>query len=234
MFIFEDRERYEPGMKRQLARLRSAVAGGMPRRGWKIGINVPEVLKKAGLHHPGVGWLHGDRIFESGATVSAPRESGLHVEAEICLHVASPVSASAEPQELRGCVAEVSAALELVDYALPAKNLDEIVEHSMFHEACVLGERYPLDAAAELGTKWPQLWVSGQQPPSPRSDLVPADLAQIVHFVAVFLDAFGEALRQGDLILSGSFCPVALPLEPGMEARADFGPLGEVSVKISS
>ena len=68
----------------------------------------------------------------------------------------------------------------------------------------------------------------------PRSDLVPTNLAQIVHFVAVFLDAFGEALEPGDLILSGSFCPVAVPLGPGNEAHAEFGPLGEVSVKVAT
>jgi 2-keto-4-pentenoate hydratase len=90
-----------------------------------------------------------------------------------------------------------------------------------------------LELASGLGTTWPQLRVSGQQSPPPRSDLVPTNLAQIVHFVAVFLETFGEALGPGDLILSGSFCPVALPLGPGVEAHANFGPLGEVCVKVA-
>jgi hypothetical protein len=73
-----DRERYRPGMQRQLTRLRTAIEGGMPRRGWKVGINVPEVLQKAGLTHSGVGWIDGRRVFESGAELTAPPAARHH------------------------------------------------------------------------------------------------------------------------------------------------------------
>ena len=45
-------DRFAPGMARQLDRFRAALADGMPRLSWKIGINVPEVLRRLDLPHP--------------------------------------------------------------------------------------------------------------------------------------------------------------------------------------
>lgn len=39
-----DFDRYAPGMALQLEAFDKALAAGMPRLGWKVGINVPEVL----------------------------------------------------------------------------------------------------------------------------------------------------------------------------------------------
>ena len=140
-------------MRRQLARFQSALAGGMPRRGWKVGINVPEVLQKARLHHPGVGWLNGSRVLQSGVVFSAPQRSRLHVEPEICLHVGTPLSISAGPEEVLTCVTGVSPALELINYALPAQGLDEIVEHNMLHAASIRG-RYGSAAGRLSPIRW--------------------------------------------------------------------------------
>jgi 2-keto-4-pentenoate hydratase len=227
-----DRDRYAPGFARQLARFRTAIEDGMPRRGWKVGINVPEVLKRAGLTHSGVGWVDGRRVFESGATVPAASGARLRVEPEVAIHVGAPVSATDPAEAIRAAILGVSPALELVDYALPATDFDEVVALCMFHDACVLGSPLALDALpAELGRDWPRVEVNGRLAAPPRPDLVPTDLTELVRFVATFLSEFGEALAPGDLIMSGSYCPVALPLETGDRVRADFGSLGEVCVK---
>jgi 2-keto-4-pentenoate hydratase len=67
-----DYDRYAPGMKIQLDGYRAALAAGMPRRGWKVGINVPEVLEQLKLVHSGVGWLDGNQVLENGAEVEVP------------------------------------------------------------------------------------------------------------------------------------------------------------------
>jgi 2-keto-4-pentenoate hydratase len=218
-------------MERQLARLRSALDAGMPRRGWKIGINVPEVLARAGLAHPGLGWLNGYRVLESGAELTPTPGARLHVEPEVCLHVAAPVAPSASSDEALHCVSGVSPALEVVNYALPSGGLDEIVEHCMFHEACVVGAARSVDTARGLGARWPRLRVADMEPASPRSDLVPSHLGELVVFAATFLEAFGEALEPGDLILSGSYLAEAIALPERSDAHARFGRLGEVRTR---
>ena len=66
-----DRERYAPGMKTQLDRFHAALADGMPRLGWKVGINVPEVLGHLKLTHSGIGWLDGRKLLATGAEIIA-------------------------------------------------------------------------------------------------------------------------------------------------------------------
>ena len=47
-------------MARQLERFREAIAAGMPRVGWKIGINDPAAQERIGLSAPIVGWIARD------------------------------------------------------------------------------------------------------------------------------------------------------------------------------
>jgi 2-keto-4-pentenoate hydratase len=220
-------------MEVQLARLRSALASGMPRTGWKVAINVPEVLRGLGLTHSGVGWLDGRRAYPSGAVVPCDPGADLRVEPEVCLRLASPVRSGESPEAALRCVDGAAPALELVDFARPSADLDAIVSHSIFHAGLVTGAWLPLDAAPELGGQWPRLEVSGQPVAPVRADLVPADFGELLVFVAVFLEVFGETLEAGDLVLSGSYAPRAVPIAPGSRIRADFGSLGEVAAAIS-
>lgn len=229
-----DPRKFAPGMKLQLASWRAALDAGMPRRGWKIGINLPEVQSRLGLPHAGIGWLDGRRVLASGACYAASAEARLHVEAEVAVHLDRDVPPSASPQTARTCVAGLSPALELVDYARPGKGLDALVAHSMFHEAAVLGERRPAGDVPGLGAAWPQLRIDAAPGPPPRADLVPPDWGALVAFAAGLLACFGESLEAGDLLLSGAYMERASPIAPGQEALAAFGELGSVRVRITA
>ncbi len=58
------------GMTRQLEALDAALAQGMPRRGWKVAIDVPEVPARLGLPHAGVA---GSTDAACSARVRSPR-----------------------------------------------------------------------------------------------------------------------------------------------------------------
>jgi len=229
----EDRERYAAGMAIQLARLRDAIDAGMPRRGWKIGINVPEILEAQGLSHPGVGWIRGDRVLESGAMFEPPAGARLHVEAEICLRMSGMPPPGCGREEAFAAIASVAPALEIVNYARSADGLDDVIADSMFHEACVIGAGVAASTVPSgLGNEWPVLSVDTEPGPPARPDLVSSHLGDIATFVASFLETFGQSLRAGDLILSGSYMARASRVRPGQSARARFGSLGEVFVRI--
>jgi 2-keto-4-pentenoate hydratase len=227
-----DRERYAPGMERQLEGLREALRAGMPRCGWKVGINVPEVLRRLGLRHPGVGWLDGRRRYRGGARITLPEGARLHVEPELCLVLAAPIPPSLAPDEALGRVEGAAPAFELVDYARPGADLDTVVAHSMFHAGLVVGAWQPPEQASELGGEWPRLEGAGRPSPPPRSDLVPRHLGELLLFVARFLASFGESLEAGDLVLSGSYTETALRLTCGSEVRGDFGRLGRLTLTV--
>jgi len=227
-------EKFAAGMTRQLERLRQARAGGMPRRGWKIGINVPEMLRRLDLPHPGVAWIDGGKVLATGSELEVPPGARLHVEPELAIRLGEAVAPGTAADTAARRIDSVQPALEIVDYALPTSGLEDLVAHGMFHRATVLGLPADFATAAELGTRWPALRVGERTGDSPRSDLVPSDLGELVVFAADYLAAFGEALEPGDLILSGSYLARAAPWSAGDEVVADFGPLGAVSARAAA
>jgi 2-keto-4-pentenoate hydratase len=165
----EDRDRYAAGVQVQLARLQEAIGAGMPRRGWKVGIDVPEILEAQGLRHPGVGWIREDRVLGSGAVFEPPADARLHVEAEICLRMAGTPPPGCGRDEAFAAIAAVAPALEIVNYARPTDELDAVIAHSMFHEACVVGEELPTsELPADLGREWPVLSIDAEPGPPAR------------------------------------------------------------------
>lgn len=218
---------YADGLDEQMALLRTRLDAGMPRLGWKLGINVPEVQHKLGLAHPLVGWLDGDRLFRSGATVPVAQGSRIFVEPELCLRIARPVSAIADRDAARLAVDAIAPAVELVDYARRAYTLTDIVRGSMFHSATVLGAWQPprddLNIASSVSLR-----VDAVQSELARADLVPTQLADLVVLVAALLAEAGEKLLPGDHVISGSFTAKAVPLAPGQNVEATLGLFGEV------
>ncbi len=225
-------QRFAPGMAMQLARFHDALAGGMPRRGWKIGINVPEMLGRLDLPHPGVGWLDGRSVFSTGAELQQRCDAKLHVEPEIAVSLSKAVPPGCSAKVARNCIAAVHPALEIVNYAQPSSGLDDVVAHCMFHEAAVVGPPAPFESARGLGSEFPILRVGTRLSEPPRVDLVPTDLGEIVAFVAEYLAAFGQSLEPHDLILSGSYTAKAVAIEATEEAVAQFGVLGTVRARV--
>lgn len=217
--MIPDLEILRPGMEVQLARRAEAIAAGMPARGWKVGISGKPMQAHFGLTAPCIGWLDGRRILESGAEVDFLPEVGMRIEPEVCLRVGPGRRLEA-----------VAPALELVDFTVPPANLFALLSSSIIHVATVVGTFVPPERAQDLGRRWPQLQVSGQGETAIAEGLVPENLQDSVDFVAGRLDAFGLALATGDLIIAGSYAAGVPPLERGAAARADFGPLGSVSV----
>jgi len=221
------------GMASQLARLEGALRGGMPRAGWKVGLNFPEVRAAVGVSDVVVGWIDGARVLRSGATMAVPTDARLHVEAEICLRVAHAIAADASADVAWQGIDVMAPALEVVDYARSSANLAAMVTHCLFHEATVLGAQTGARAHAELGTRLPEVTLNGTAVGPPRNDTVPAELGGLVAAVARLLGEHGQALEAGDLLLCGSYTnPVAVTA--GDVVAADFGALGTVELRVTA
>ncbi|HEX6240312.1 MAG TPA: hypothetical protein VFZ61_05445, partial [Polyangiales bacterium] len=207
---------YASAMSVQLARLHARLAQGMPRRGWKVGINVPEVQRALGLDHALIGWLDGERVLQDGAVLVAAPGSALHVEPELCLRLRAAVSPDADEAAAQAAVEGVAPALELVNYAQPRASLADVVGHSMFHHAVVVGAFRALDVSGKLAAPDAVTFrVGGVTSEPARAELVPARAGQLVLQVAARLAECGERLEAGDWLISGSYMARALPLAPG-------------------
>ena len=215
-------------MAEQLQRLDARLAAGMPRLGWKVGINVPEVQRQVGLTHALVGWLDGARCYASGDSVLLSASARLHAEVELCVRVARAVDAQVDRVAAIAAVDAVAPAIELVDYAVPAQDLAGVIRSSMFHFGTVLGSWQPPRAdiaiAAEVALR-----VGEVEAAPARAELVPSHLGDLVSFVAGQLAAAGRQLQAGDVILSGCFVAKAIALRAGQTAEARLGDFGSVT-----
>jgi 2-keto-4-pentenoate hydratase len=221
------------GMATQLDAWRAARAAGMPRAGWKVGLNFPEAQARLGLSAPTVGWLHGGRVLTSGAVHSPADAARRFVEAEFCLRLGRSVVPGVSTAEARDAIAGVAPALEIVDYGRSWASLEAIVSHSMFHDATVRGSEVTPAHLPQLGAALPRVLVDGQVVAVAREGLVPRELAAVIVIVANFLARYGESLEAGDLVLSGSYTnPVPAPA--GARIVAEFGSWGEVSVRMAA
>ena len=221
------------GMAGQLARLEGALRGGMPRAGWKVGLNFPEVRAAMGISDIVVAWIDGQRVLRSGAALPVPADARLHVEAEICLRVSHAIPADAGPDAAWQGIDVMAPALEIVDYARSSANLAAMITHCLFHEATVLGAQTGARVHADMGTRLPEVALNGTAVGPPRNDTVPAELGELVAAVARLLGAHQQALEPGDLLLCGSYTnPVAVAA--GDVVTADFGALGTVELRVTA
>jgi 2-keto-4-pentenoate hydratase len=219
------------GMTAQREAFVRALAGGMPRAGWKVGLNVREMQERLGLGASAVAWLDGRRVLRSGGAFAAAPGSAIHVEAETALRLGADVPAGSSAEAARAAIAERMPALELVDYARPRGDLEAILAHSIFHAATVLGTPTRVVERA-VGSTLPRVDVGGSVRAVANPAWAPPEFGALLVHVAARLATAGEALRAGDLVICGSYVQ-PLAVAPGDEITADFGAFGRVSVTIT-
>src|SRR5206468_3227713 len=105
---------------------------------------------------------------------------------------------------------------ELVDVARPPHDAAEIIARNVFHLAAALGSHRAPAPGPEA-----RLWVDGALA---EAAPVTTDAAAVIALLHAQLTALGEALRPGDLILSGSLCHV--PVSPGAHLAVEIDGLG--------
>ncbi len=228
----ESKTQLAVGMKAQLDRLTQATAAGVPRIGWKIGINDHARQQQLGIDGPVVGVLDGERTFRSGEACGLAPGALAAAEAEVAVWLKRDVRNDESADRARTAIAAMAPAIELVDYQRPRGSLAEILAHSIFHFAVVFGEEQPFTWERVPEGSWPQLLRNGTPVADRDPALVPDDLGEIVRHVARLLAQHGERLRAGDRVICGSFVQPQ-PVEAGDQIAVDFGPLGWVEVRLT-
>jgi 2-oxo-hept-3-ene-1,7-dioate hydratase len=223
----------ESGMRRQLHAFHQALDSGMPRLGWKIGINDPAAQQRLGLPSPIVGWLDGRRLIPDGDPYVAPEGAKPRIEAETAILLHTDVPANATLDAAREAIASVAPAIEFVNGAKPLSPVEELLAHDILHDAVMIGPGQPLQAASGLvAAGFPAVSLDGQPHRVGLAGRYPDDLAEIVVLVANTLARYGESLNAGDWIIAGSYID-PFDIAPGSSVSADFGPLGGIEFSVA-
>lgn len=226
-----DDPRVARGMKTQLALRRQRIEAGDRALGWKVGFAGPAMLERLQISAPLVGFLLQSGRVRSGDSVSFAGWSKPVAEPEIAVHIGRDVAAGSDRDTAQAAIAGISPAIELVDLDTPPEDPERILGGNIYQRHVVLGEQPARAGSAAEGLicRIVRRDTEAARTTDPQSNT--GEWIEIVRHVANVLAAFGERLRAGEIIITGSVVP-PLTIEPDESTIAfEVDPIGSVSVR---
>lgn len=222
------------GMTAQLAARRARIAAGEKPLGWKVGLGAPATMQKLGLEGPLVGFLMQKAQLASGSTVSLKGYVKPVAEPEIAACMGSNLGAGATPDVVLAAIKELRPAIEIADLdPVPAPdNLDQVLACDIFQRHVLLGDgAQPGGSVRGLTSRVMRRGAEFNRTSDPEA--LTGKLVDIVAHVAATLEAFGEKLVAGDIIITGSITPPLMIETDEQELVHELEPAGKVSVRFS-
>jgi 2-keto-4-pentenoate hydratase len=130
-----------------------------------------------------------------------------------------------------GTVAALGAALEVIDVDMPFEDLGAVLEANVFHRAAALGP--PVAGVSGVAGLTARLRHPGGEEVWIDVAAAALDPAEVVGLVGGYLEAVGDGLRRGDVIIAGSLV-TALPLEGSGRVELEIDSLGAVALDVRS
>jgi 2-keto-4-pentenoate hydratase len=229
-----DDPRVVRGMQAQLEMRRLRLDDGDKPLGWKVGFGAPAMLELLKISGPLVGFLTQNARVQSGGSISFAGWSKPVAEPEIAVHIGHDVPAGADLEAAKAAIAGISPAIEIVDLTAPLQDPERILGDNIYQRHVVLGGSGPARAGAQSDGLTCRIIRHGKE--FARTTEPQANTGQwvgIVRHVAEVLAAFGERLRAGEIIITGSVVP-PLTIERGETGMAfEVDPIGGVTVRFS-
>ncbi len=209
-----------------------AVAVGRRAVGRKVGLTNPVVQRQLGVDQPDLGVLFEDMAVADGGTVDAGRLIQPRIEAEVALILGADLAGpDLTTEHVRAAVAEVAAALEIVDSRIAGWDISlvDTVADNASSGLFVLGsQRRPLDDLDLRAVRMTLCDDDGEVSTGTGADCLGDPLAALAWLAAAARD-LGQPLRAGDVVLSGALGPM-VPVRAGATYTAEVSGLGPVAV----
>jgi len=229
-----DDPRIRRGMAKQLAMLRARRAAGEKSIGWKVGFGAPAIMQRLGIQAPLVGFLTDRARVESGATISLAGWSKPVAEPEIAVHMGADLPAGRDYAAAKAAIGGIGPAIEMADLNPPPEpeTLETVLAGNIFQRHVVVGPVDRSRAGAKLDGLVGRI-SRGSAEVAKTTDLTAntGDPIALTRHVADLLGAFGERLRAGEFIITGSVVP-PLFLEAADDSAAfTLDPVGSISLR---
>jgi 2-oxo-hept-3-ene-1,7-dioate hydratase len=209
--------------------------------GWKIGLTSKAMQQALNIDIPDSGVLLDDMEFADGATVPQGRFIQPRIEAEIAFVMGKDLAGpDVTPADVIAATDYVAPMIEILDTRIlrvdpetqKTRTVFDTIADNAANAGFVLGQQRHKPSNVDL--RWVGAIVS-------RNDEVEEtglgagvlnDPALSMAWLANRLALYGQSIKAGDIVLSGSFVrPVEAPA--GSCIEADFGGFGEVSIRFA-
>ena len=214
------------------------LARGGRLRGRKVGLTSRAMQMSSQIDEPDYGDLLEDMFFDDGCTIPAGRFIVPRVEVELAFVLRDRLAGpGCTLEDVLSATDYVTPAIEIIDARIqqvdPAtgapRRVTDTISDNAANAGVVLGGRRTSPSATDL--RWiPALcYRNGVIEESGVSAAVLDHPANGVAWLANKLATYGRALEHGHVVLAGSFIR-PIPARSGDDFRADFGPLGTISL----
>ena len=207
--------------------------------GWKIGLTSKAMQAALNIDIPDSGVLLDNMLFENGSTIPAGRFIQPRIEAEVAFvmkhNLAGP---DVSVEQVIAATDYVSPSLEILDTRIlrvdpdsgRTRNICDTISDNAANGGIVMGDR-KLDPR-EVDMRWMGAITccNGEVEETGLGAGVLNDPALGIAWLANRLAQYGDSIKAGEIVLSGSFIrPIEAP--SGSLIEADFGEHGLVSVQ---
>jgi 2-keto-4-pentenoate hydratase len=212
---------------------------GHPVAGWKVGATAPASQQMFGVTEPFYGPILAPVVFSSPAELPAADFPMRGIECEFAFRLADDVAPREEPYGVDEVAERVSAPIPAIEIVSP--RLDHPIRHGAptaiadcgVNGGLVLGAATLEWQAIDLATHAVRLLIDGEQKAAGTGALV---LGHPLNVLAWFVNRYtarGHTLPAGQIVSTGTTTCLVI-LEPGHTAVADFGTLGQVSLRFQA
>lgn len=231
-----DDPRVRRGMEKQLAWRRERLAAGEKPIGWKVGFGAPAIMARLGIAKPLVGFLTDHARIENGGSVLLAGWTKPVAEPEIAVYIGADLPAGADTKTVKAAIASIGLAIELadVDRQTEPDTLEAVLAGNIFQRHVVIGPADRSRAGAMVEGLTGRVF-RGNTEIAKTSD-VTANTGEpigLVRHVVDMLAAFGERLRAGEFIITGSVVPPVFIEQKDESVRFELAPVGSVTLRFS-
>jgi 2-oxo-hept-3-ene-1,7-dioate hydratase len=213
------------------------IKEGRKEIGHKIGLTSRAMQRASNITEPDFGTLLDDMLFKEGSTISTDKFIVPRIEVELAFILNKPLSGpNCTLFDVLNATDYVTPALELIDARIhqvdPVSKLTRKVFDTISDNAAnagiILGGRPFKPDAVDMRWVSALLYRNGVIEESGVAAAVLNHPGYGVAWLANKLHAHGQALKAGEIVLSGSFTS-PVPARKGDTFQVDYGPYGSVA-----
>ncbi|MFE4610862.1 2-keto-4-pentenoate hydratase [Streptomyces niveus] len=210
------------------------VSTGAGITGHKIGLTSRAMQEQMGIREPDSGFIFDGMVGSSGSCLRAAEFMNPRIETEIAFRLGGYLSAPSDLDTVRGAVAEVFLAFEILDTCFTDWNLS-LVDSVADNAACagvIAGDPVPFDPAWDLGTEQVTATANGEVAGTGEGRDILGDPLKALAWLTHRLPSLGTTLRAGDIILAGSV-HASIPLTAGTDFHATSTRLPSIHLRVA-
>jgi 2-keto-4-pentenoate hydratase len=218
----------------RMLRIAAELWGDTP-IGWKVGATSREVQARFGIDEPVYGPLFKSTVHASPARLKATAFQHLLLEAELTFSFREGLPLRAKRYAREEVIEAIEAVIPSIEIISPrfkrlsADHTPQFVADFSGNAATVLGAPLTDWRRLDLAAQGAAMIIGGVTRQEGTGALTLGHPLNVLEWLIAALAARGQAIRKGDLIMTGTMTGLHAP-EPGEPAVVDFGTLGKVEV----